>query len=107
MSIFLKIYGNFFMTLQDYGIKVVVTRGRIKKSQRGKCWFTGLTNAVIREYNCIRISPHLGVNKEAKWHHSHCKHCGASCHADAAKKLVRVTVNFVLAYNLSYFLLMT
>lgn len=91
------------MTLQDDGIKVVVTRGRVRGSQEGKCWFTGLTDAVVGEHNCTRISPYLGVNKEAKWHHSHRKQCGASCHADAAKKLVRVTVHLLLAYSLSHF----
>lgn len=90
---FLKIRGNFFVTLQDGAdIKGVVTRRRVKESQKVKCWFTWLTNAVVGEYNCIRISPHLGINKETKWHHPHCKQCGASCHADAAKKLVKVIV---------------
>lgn len=77
------------------------------QSQKGKRWFTGLTNAVVGEYNCVRIGPHLGVNKEAKRHHSHCKQCGASCHADAAKTSVRVTVHLMLAYSLSRFLITT
>lgn len=76
-----------------------MTEGRIDRRENG------LTNAVIGEYNCTRISPHLGVNKETKWHHSHCKHCGASCHADAAEKLITVTVHLTLAHSLSHFLI--
>lgn len=100
-GIFVQIWGNFFLSVGWW------YRGGChwgEDRQKRKSWFTRLTNAVIGEYNCVRISPHLGVNKKAKWHHSHCKQRGASCHADAAKKLVTVAVHLMLAHSLSHFL---
>lgn len=45
-----------------------------------------LTNAIIRNHNCPRVDPCLGIDEEAKRHHSKGQQCGASGHANTGTK---------------------